>query len=255
MKVLLGIPTSGAPAQPFLNSLASLEIPQSVSSLEHYTVQGNFIAAQRELIVERALECNADVLVMCDDDMILPKDALALLLTVLENDSACGLVGALYYSRDGFRPMAVDDWSAENTTSASIPAFDRAPVRVGGVGFGCVAIPSSALNRLTAPYFETHVYVERTPPRVRVCNEDYLFCAALRAEGYDVILHAGLRCGHYDRHSQRIFPLQWEDGQITAQRRIAAVVDGKPALIPFSEIAGGRETHRSARLTYISPTE
>src|SRR6185437_13820561 len=68
VKLLLGIPTSGAPTQPFLESLAQLAIPGNVTSLEHYTVQGNFIPAQRELIVERALALGVDALVMCDDD-------------------------------------------------------------------------------------------------------------------------------------------------------------------------------------------
>ena len=254
MKILLGIPTSGSPTQPFLDSLAQLAIPADVTSLEHYTVQGNFVSAQRELIVERALEREADVLVMCDDDMVIPANALQLLLAVLANDSACGLVGALYYSRDGFRPMVVDDWDTGNTTSATVPAFDRQPVRVAGIGFGCVVIPTSAIRRLKAPYFATHVYVERNPPRVRVCNEDYLFCASLREQGYDVILHAGVRCGHYDRASGTILPTAWEAASITTQRRIAASVNGTPTLVPFDKIAAQEETHVPTRVTYVYPS-
>lgn len=254
MKLLLGIPTSGAPTQPFLESLAQLAIPGNVTSLEHYTVQGNFIPAQRELIVERALALGVDVLVMCDDDMVLPPNALQLLLSVFANDSACGLAGALYYSRDGFRPMVVDDWDAANTTSATIPAFDDRPVRVAGIGFGCVAVPTAAIRRLQPPYFQTHIYVERDPPRVRVCNEDYLFCNALRGLGYEVILHAGVRCGHYDRSSGTIFPTTWESAALTSQRRIAASVNGKPALVPFKDIASQKETHVEARVTYVRPS-
>jgi GT2 family glycosyltransferase len=249
VKVLLGIPTSGAPSAPFLESLAAANI----TSFERMIVPGNFISAQRELITERALAIGADVLVMCDDDMVIPPHAFAELLGVLRNDSACGIAGALYYSRDGFRPMAVDDWSAENTTTASVPAFASRPVRVAGIGFGCVAISCPALARMKPPYFDTHVYIESDPPRVRVCNEDYLFCAKLRAAGYDVVLHAGVRCGHYDRSSDRVFPLQWEDESTTNQRRVAVNQNGTSMLVPYREIAAAAERHDQASLTYVRP--
>lgn len=253
MRVLLGIPTSGAPTQPFLESLAGIALPPDVE-LQTITVTGNFISAQRELIVERALEMRADALLMCDDDMVLPPDAFKSLLGLLQNDTSCGLAGALYYSRDGFRPMVVDDWSSENTTTATIPAFDQAPVRVGGVGFGCVAISATALRLLSGPIFETQVYIERNPPRVRICNEDYLFCAKLRSIGYDVILHAGVRCGHYDRASGIVYPVAWEGAAATSQRRIAALVGGGPALVPFSPMEPRGERHVQAPLTYVYPT-
>ncbi len=254
MLVLLGIPTSGAPSAPFLESLAAVTIPAGLTGFERMIVPGNFVSAQRELIAERALARGAEVLLMCDDDMVLPENAFTELLAVLRNDSACGIAGALYYSRDGFRPMAVDDWSASNTTTASIPAFTTRPVRVAGIGFGCVAISCAALAQLRAPYFDTHVYVESDPPRVRVCNEDYLFCAKLGAAGYDVILHAGVRCGHYDRLSDRVLPLHWENESVTNERRIAVNQNGTPALVPYRDLAPRSERHDVANLTYVRPT-
>lgn len=254
MKIFIGIPTSGAPTPPFLESLARLVIPAG-ASIEHYIVQGNYIPAQRELIAERAMSQHADILIMCDDDMVLPPHAMTSLTSILENDSACGIAGALYYSRDGFRPMTVDDWEPGNTTTAIIPAFDTKPVRVGGVGFGCVAIRMSLLTGMPRPWFPAHVYLEPAHARVRVCNEDYLFCAAVRSARYDVILHPGVRCGHYDRLTGQTVPATWEPAEVTSQRRVAVIENGVPALVPFRDLAARREQHEVARLTYIRPCD
>jgi hypothetical protein len=252
LKLLLGIPSAGTPAQPFLDSLAALVLPPSVTEFERIVVGGNYIPAQRDLIGERALETGAEILMMCDDDMVLPADVVAQLCAALDADPNAALAGALYYSRDGFRPMAVDRWNESDTRTAMVPAFDRVPVAVDGVGFGCVAIRVTALHELMPPYFPAHVYVEKTAARARVCDEDYLFCARLRRAGKRVLLVPSVRCGHYNRQLQRTMPDVWEPPEITAQPRMAALVDGKPVLIPAREGAQSTpETHVPASLTYI----
>jgi GT2 family glycosyltransferase len=252
LKLLLGVPSAGAPARPFLESVAQMSLPPSASVLERVLVTGNFVPAQRDLIVERALEQNADVLLMCDDDMVLARSAWVDLCAALENDPGAALAGALYYSRDSFRPMVVDRWDEKDTRTATIPAFDREPVAVDGVGFGCVAIRGRALRDLTPPYFPAHVFVERGAGRVRVCDEDYLFCARLRQAGYRVLLHAGVRCGHYDRQSATIAPQTWEPPEITRHERIAALVDGRPALVKAVPAAPSTtEIHVQANVNYV----
>lgn len=251
MKLLLGIPTAGTPATPFLESLAQIALPPDADRFERTVVTGNFIPAQRDLIVERALEHGADVLVMCDDDMVLPQDALIGLCATLEADPKTAIAGALYYSRDGFRPMAVDRWHQHDTRSAVIPGFDREAIPVDGVGFGCVALRVDVLRELVPPYFAAHVFVERAAGRVRVCDEDYLFCARLRSAGWHVLLDPSVRCGHYDRASNRIAPVTWEAPEITRRERMAALVDGRPALIETREVGSSTESHVRAEIDYI----
>lgn len=253
MRLLIGIPTGGSPAAPFIESLQKLELPPQTTAAGHLLATGNYVPAQRELIVERALTLQTDVLVMCDDDMILPSDALIRLTEVLEQNSRCALVGALYYSRDGFRPMVVDQWNPDDTTSALIPAFDdHTPVSVSGVGFGCIAIRMAAVRTFKPPYFSAHIYIEKQAARVRVCDEDYLFCSRLRYAGWDVFLHPGVRCGHYDRATGIAHPRHWESTQETDHPRMAVMRDGMAMLIP-AELGGthSRETHSDVHLTYI----
>ena len=253
MKLFIGIPSGGAPTKPFLDSVATLEFPKDISSIDRAVITGNFVPAQRELIVRRAMERGADRLLMIDDDMVLPPAAVTQLSSVLDADPACGLAGALYYSRDGFRPMAVDRWDANDTTTANVPAFDREPVAVGGVGFGCVLLRLDALRSMQPPYFAAQVYVEPNASRVRVCNEDYLFCVRLRSLSLRVILHAGVRCGHYDRAGGVIYPQQWEDASVTSQPRMAVIQDGIQRLIPVAQTGTSREVQERVDVTYVWP--
>ncbi len=133
--------------------------PASTAAVRHRAsnaciITGNFIPAQRDVLLERALAWKADVLVMCDDDMVLSPNALRQILRPARSGSRnAALAGALYYSRDGFRPMVVDRWDENDTPTAVIPAFDREPVPVDGVGFGCVALRVSRPARADAAFF------------------------------------------------------------------------------------------------------
>lgn len=258
MRFYLGIPTAGAPAQPFVDSLSKLQLPRGTEAFERGIVTGNFVPAQRDVLVDRALAWNADTIAMCDDDIIVPPDAFAKLCAILRADERTALAGALYYSRDGLRPMVVDGWNAADTTQGWIPAFDdRTPVDVAGVGFGCIAIRASVFEQFTRPFFAAQIYVERNAGRVRVCNEDYLFCARLRASGFRVLLHPGVRCAHYDRVKARAFPASWEDPAATNRKRVLARTGERYALVPLESAPPtvARERQLVADVTYIESDE
>jgi hypothetical protein len=251
--MLVAVPSAGDPAPPFLASLGNLQMPESVTTFDRITVVGNFTPGQRELAARRALDHNADVLVMFDDDMILPPDALSRLIEALDADSQLAVVGALYYSRDGVHPMVADEWHSSDTTTAAIPAFGDDVTYCDAVGFGCVALRVSALRTLNAPYFNTQVFVEEAAARVRVCNEDYLFCEEAQRGGWRVALHGGVRCKHYDRASRRSYPLAWEDPAQTAVKRML-VVDPGPTyrMVPYeARVATKPERHQTAHIDYI----
>ncbi len=253
MRLLLGIPTAGSPAPEFTASLSKLRLPKGIVGFDRHIVTGNFIPAERDLLVERAIAGRADVLIMCDDDMVLPADAFIKLCETLFASDRLAAVGALYYSRDGLRPMAVDGWDPHDTTTAHIPGFDdHTPVEVDGVGFGCVALRVAMLELLERPYFSAHVFVESAQGRVRVCDEDYLLCARLRAHGHTVALHPGVRCGHVDRASQTIAPAVWEPVATSREPRMVALVDGIATLVPVDQSTPHAvEEHLPGRIDYV----
>jgi GT2 family glycosyltransferase len=253
VRLLLGLPTSGIPSAPFLESLATIRVPARCTELERSVVSGNFIPAQRELIAEEALSGGYDLLAMIDDDIVVPADVLEKLCTALDEDPQTALVGALYYSRDGLRPMVVDAWEGSDTTGAIVPAFDdRSTVVVDGVGFGCAVVRVAAMQTLERPFFSAHVFIEPKLRRVRITDEDYLFCERLRHAGYTVRLHGGVRCRHYDRATNRLIPERWEDAATTSRRRMyVRTPDGESLIDADPSLSRAREEHRAVTLDYL----
>ena len=245
MKLLIAVPTGGQPARPFLDALAALRLPDAVTSAERVVWSGNFVAAQREMIARDAVRLGAEYLAMLDDDIIAPTDALVRLAQVFADDERAAVAGALYYSRDGARPMAVSRWDSSDTTSAAIPSYaaDAATV-VDGVGFGCVLIRVAALRELTLPYFAAHLYVDPTARIVRQCDEDYLLCERLRGAGWRIVLHAGVRAGHYDRGSDTVAPLRWESDAETDRVRMIVRNEGGTELVPFDDAVPRAREHQ-----------
>jgi hypothetical protein len=253
-RVLLGIASAGQPTAPFLESLGRLELPASVEPLQRSVAVGNFIPAQRELIMEDAIAQGFDYLFFVDDDIVLPANALELLLQTAAADPNAAVIGGLYYSRDSARPIAVADWNSDDTSTAHIPGFTtQSAAEVAGVGFGCALLRVAAARTLTAPYFPAHIYIERSAHRVRQCDEDYLYCERVRKAGFTVRLDARVRCDHYDRASDSSAPLRWEDDAETAQPRMIVADGGATRIVPFDPAVGRvTETHARADVVYIT---
>jgi GT2 family glycosyltransferase len=248
VKLLIGIPTSGQPTRPFLDALAALVLPPSVTEADRLVWTGNFVAVQREMIARDAVARGADLLAMIDDDIVLPPDALVRLTGALQADPQAAVAGALYYSRDSARPMAVSRWVSTDTTSAAIPPYAAGRiVPVDGIGFGCVVLRVAALRALAVPYFAVHAYVDPQTRTVRQCDEDYLLCERLRAGGWHVLLDAGVRAGHYDRASDTTAPAAWESDAETDRLRMIVREDGRTKLVPFDD-AVPRAEERQERL-------
>jgi hypothetical protein len=245
VKLLIGIPTGGQPTRPFLDALAQLALPASVSEAERLVWTGNAVAVQREMIARAAVARGADLLAMIDDDIVAPPDALVRLVEALEADPDAALAGALYYSRDSARPMTVTCWNSADTTTAAIPAFagDRI-VPVDGIGFGCVVVRVGALRALAQPYFAAHYYVEEANRVVRQCDEDYLLCERLRRAGHRVLLHPGVRAGHYDRGRETTAPVRWETDAETDRLRMIVLQDGATQLVPFDDHVARAAEHQ-----------
>lgn len=254
VRVLLGVASAGAPTAPFIDALKNLRLPHDVTELKRSIAVGNYIPAQRELIMFDAVEGGFDFLFFVDDDIVLPPNALDDLLQTMHADPQCAVVGGLYYSRDSMRPIVVADWTSTDTSAAHIPAFTSTSTgEVGGVGFGCALLRVSAAVAFGQPYFSAHIYIERAARRARLCDEDYLYCERVRDAGFTVRLDARVRCPHYDRASNTFAPLTWESDDATDHARMIEIREGIIGLAPLDESAPRvAERHTAAGITYIS---
>jgi len=256
-RILLGVASGGSPAQPFIDALGGLRLPAGVATLERSIAFGNYIPAQREIIMQDALEGGYDYLFFVDDDIVLPPDALERLLETIESDPQTAVVGGLYYSRDEVRPIAVGGWDSSDTTTAYIPAYTATSVDpVDGIGFGCALLRVAVARRLTPPYFPAHVYIERKARVARQCDEDFCYCERVRKAGYTVRLDARVRCPHYDRQRKVAFPQTWEPDSVTGSPRMIVAGHERPQLVPLDTSAPRiAERHAVADLVYISADE
>jgi hypothetical protein len=254
LRVLLGIATAGSPTKAFLASLTALRLPREVETLERSIAMGNFTPAQRELIAQDAVEGNYDYLLFIDDDVVFPPNTLTLLIETMESDPNTAVVGGLYYSRDSIKPMAVIDWDGGDTTSAAIPAFSSDSTDpVDGIGFGCALLRVSALRALSQPYFPVHVFIDRRSRSVRLCDEDYRYCERIRHAGHTIRLDARVRCSHFDRDTDTVAPVIWEADDVTNQRRMFVVENGRQRLVPFDgRVARAPEAHMAADVVYMT---
>jgi hypothetical protein len=253
-RVLLGVASAGKPTTPFIESLSRLKLPRNVAELKRSVAIGNYIPGQRELIMNDAVDGGYDYLLFVDDDIVLPEDALEKLVATAEADPRTAVVGALYYSRDSARPIAVANWDSSDTSSAHIPAFMTWSTEpVDGIGFGCALLRVSVAKELGAPYFPAHIYIERGARRVRQCDEDYLYCERVRKSGYVVRLDARVRCPHYDRESDSTAPVTWETDRETSFPRMIVLEGAVTRLVPL-DVSVPRivEHHTPASVTYIT---
>jgi hypothetical protein len=254
LRVILGVASGGQPTAPFLEGLAKLRLPKNVAPLQRSFAFGNFVPAQRELIMNDAVDDMFDYLFFVDDDVELPEHALEMLLETAEADPRTAIVGGLYYSRDSARPVTVADWNSSDTSTAHIPPFSSTSTGiVDGVGFGCALLRVSAAKNLAKPYFPAHVYIERSARLVRICDEDFLYCERVRQAGHVVRLDARVRCLHYDRSSNTSAPVAWEADDVTSVPRMIVADGGVVSLVPFDAAAPRVvENHVRADISYIT---
>ena len=201
-----------------------------------------------------ALDGNFDYLFFVDDDIVLPPDALGRLIETMESDPQTAVAGAVYYSRDALRPIAVDGWDSTDTTTSFIPSFTSTSTGiVDGVGFGCALLRVATARNFVPPYFPAHVYLERRSKIARQCDEDFCYCERVRKAGFRVRLDARVRCGHYDRARKIAIPQEWESDEITGAARMIVGDAGVPRLVPLDASAPrAAEHHAVADLVYIS---
>jgi hypothetical protein len=182
----------------------------------------------RNTAADLAMKMECDYLMFIDDDVLIPKNTLDLLLKA-DKDIAAGLViirGVPFNvmafrwldlgQKQEERPKEDERRSltfyndlpfVEGLTCAAEEKHERfrldcehchkAPlkeiVNVDAIGFSCALIKTDVLHQLTTPYFVTG----------RHHTEDVYFCMKVQTELKDeagnspsIVMHTGVKCGH-----------------------------------------------------------
>lgn len=171
-----------------------VELNKCGMEVECFMPQGHAIAKARTLAAQRALDAGADWMLCVDSDNVLPRDALANLVSHdvdvcfgyyqaargAEGQTCLYEPGGDYYDR----PIRKE-------TLHALRDGGRFLVEVRGGGFGCVLIRADVFRRLPEPWFE-YVWSREG----RKLSEDYGFCTKCRNAGMALYADTRVDCGH-----------------------------------------------------------
>jgi len=140
--------------------------------------EGTYIHANRNQLVENALEQGVTHLFWLDDDMRFPNTSLVHLLGHNKE-----IVGANYIRKGPeCRPTAIKQIRTDTLPGIDCNTWDSSTglEAVEGIGFGCVLMQAKIFTDMDYPWFESRW--DRT--NERWVGEDVDFCMKAKAAGY-----------------------------------------------------------------------
>lgn len=211
MKILIAVPTFETIFPDTYKSIWDLD--KCGHEVLFDSVRGYDVATARNRVAQKAINLKTDYVLMVDNDVTLPYDALRLLL---ENDldvclgyyahrgddnlyhgntCICRLTdreGKAYYNY----PLESEYSAAEMASmkEAGVKAFE-----VHGGGMGCALIKTDVFRKLSYPWYD---WVNYGDANRGMLSEDLYFCSLCRASGVKVNADARVACGHLLRHVQ-----------------------------------------------------
>lgn len=155
-------------------------------------VRGYDVAMSRNRMANKAIEVDADYILMVDNDVVLPKDALKLLLEDIK--PVC--LGVYPYRPKEEKPVdrtIIFKNEKEFYTLDEMYALESKKIEVPAGGLGCALISTEVFNKLPYPWF---VWSSNIFDRSKDCSEDVYFCKQCKAHGIPVYADFRVRCAH-----------------------------------------------------------
>ena len=177
------------------------------------SIRGYDVATARNRIAERALALDTDWVLMVDNDVVLPKDALRMLLEDAKdvnlgfyahrdadnlyrgNTCLCRLKDA--EGKEYYHFPIESQYSAEEMRGMAEAGETK--IEIHGGGMGCALIRTEVYRKTSYPWYD---WVNYGDANRGMLSEDLYFCTLCRASG--IAIHADVRvgCGHLLRHVQ-----------------------------------------------------
>lgn len=209
MKILIAVPTFENIFPDTYKSIYDVDPAGNELSFEY--VRGYDCATARNKIAQRALDQKADYVLMVDNDVTLPKDAIINLTEDLkevclgyyahrDTDNVyrgrtciCKL-----YDENGVKYFNYP-LESEYTASelASLRQLGEHKIQIHGGGMGCAFIKTDVFNKVNYPWYDWVNYKGRG-----MLSEDLYFCEGCRKKGITIYADTRVNCGHLLRHVQ-----------------------------------------------------
>ena len=214
MKVMIAVPTFETIYPDTYKSIWDLD--KCGHEVQFEFVRGYDVATARNNIAQRALDTGADYVLMVDNDVVLPKDALKNLL----EDPVDVCIGYyahrgtdnLYHGRtcacklldkDGkeyYHFPLESEYTAEEMHMMREDGITK--IEIHGGGMGCALINTEVFRKTEYPWYDWVNYGEANRGML---SEDLHFCVLCRIHHIPIYTDVRVGCGHMLRH------VQWPD--------------------------------------------
>ncbi len=209
MKILIAVPTFESIYPDTFKSIYDLDASGNELLFEY--VRGYDCATARNAIARKALDLNVDYVLMVDNDVVLPKDALVNLLDDLKQ-----VCLGFYAHRDAdnlyrgrtcicklkdnngvkyFNYPIESEYMA--TELAELREQGVHKIQIHGGGSGCAFISTDVFRKLKYPWYDWVNYRGGG-----MLSEDLYFCEQCKNNNIPVYTDTRVNCGHILRHVQ-----------------------------------------------------
>ena len=211
MKILIAVPTFENIYPDTFKAVYELDKAGCDTSFEF--VRGYDCATARNRIAQIAIDRGMDYVLMVDNDVVLPKDAL---INALDDkrDVCLGFYAhrdtdnvyrgrtciCKMYDENGvkyFNYPLESEYSAEEFKN--LRDANQHKVQVHGGGMGCAFIKTDVFRRLKYPWYD---WVNYADDHRGMLSEDLFFCEKCRKAGIPIFTDTRINCGHMLRRVQ-----------------------------------------------------
>lgn len=211
MKILVAVPTFETIYPDTYKSI--WEMDRAGHEVFFESVRGYDVATARNKIAQTALNMKTDYLLMVDNDVVVPKDTLTLMLEdatdvclgyyahrnadnrYTGNTCICKLKdenGKAYYNY----PLESEYTAGE---MAEMAKNGEKKILIHGGGMGCAFIRTKVFEKTSYPWYDWVNYGDK---HRGMLSEDLHFCELCRIAGIRIYADVRVRCGHLFRYIQ-----------------------------------------------------
>jgi len=205
MKILIAVPTYESIYPDTYKSIWNLDKGDHEILFEF--VRGYDCATARNSIAQKAIDLQTDYVLMVDNDVVLPKDALINLL-----DEAKDVCLGYYAHRDtdniyrGRTCVCKLGWvnyplESEFTAEELKDLCDKGIYKqeIHGGGMGCALIRTDIFRKISYPWYD---WVNYADDNRGMLSEDLFFCEKCKVLRIKIYTDTRVGCGHMLRHVQ-----------------------------------------------------
>ena len=209
-RVLIAVPTFENIYPDTFKSIYDLDV--SGFDVEFGFIRGYDCATARNAIAQKAIDNRTDFVLMIDNDVVIPKDALQNLAE--ENKD---VVLGYYAHRDAdniyrgrtcvcklydengklhFNYPLESEYTGEEL--AKLREEGKYKIQIHGGGMGCAFIRTDLFRRIKYPWYDWVNY----PGNRGMLSEDLYFCEQCKNKHIPIYTDTRVNCGHMLRHIQ-----------------------------------------------------